>query len=117
MRRRRGFRGLRGGGLLRGSYKELFEETQELTYLRPSDEERRKQAKREVMRAIDEQAFKHGLLNERSAIDGKLDANHQAFATDFADEREFCGQRGKAFAQFSAARAGCFPEAFRLRRY
>ena len=89
---------------MRRSYKELFEQTQELARLRASDEKRRKQAQREIVRAVDEQAFEHGLLDEGSSIDGELDADHQAFAANFADEAKFGGQRGKAFAQLGAAR-------------
>src|SRR5580765_8319756 len=112
MRRSRGLRGLRSDGLLRGSYKQSFQETQELAHLSASDEERRKQAQREIVRAVDEQAAKHGLRDKRSAVDGQLDANHQALAANFADKWELGGERGKASAQFRTASANVFEEVF-----
>src|SRR5208282_2963903 len=83
-------------------------------HLRASDEKRREQTQCEVVRAINEQSLEHCLLDERSAIDGKLDADHQAFAANFANEAEFGGQRGKAFAQLRASDANVFEQRFVL---
>src|SRR5260370_5788342 len=99
VRRGRRFRGLRSGGLLRGSYKKLREQTQKLAHFGARDEEGREQAQREIVRAVDEQAFEQSLLDERSAIDGKLDADHQAFAANFANEAEFGTQGAETPAQ------------------
>jgi len=81
----------------------LVEQTKKFAYLRPSDQEGREEAQREVVRAIDEQAAAHGFGDEGAAIDGEFDAGDEAFATDFADERKFRGEREEAFAQFRAA--------------
>src|SRR4029077_5581574 len=112
MRRSRGFRGLRSDGLLRGSCKQSFQETKKLTHLRASDQERRKKAQREIVSAVDEQAVKQGLRDKGSAVDGKLDADHQALAADCADEREFGGECGKAFLQLRAASPDVFEKLF-----
>ena len=97
---------------MRSGCKEFFQQTQKLANLRACDDERRKEAQREIVSAVDEQAALHGLLDKGSAIDGKLDANHQAFATNFADEIEFGGERGQAVAQLGAARLDVFEKVF-----
>src|SRR5690348_16971576 len=110
MRRRRRIRGLRSGGLARGSCKDFFQKPKELAHLRTSDEKRRQKTQGGIVRAVDQQTAAHGLRDKGSAIDGELDANHEAFPANFADERKFSGQRGKAFAQFSAAGSDIFEE-------
>src|SRR5579859_807434 len=114
MRRGRGIRGLRSGGLARGSYKDFFQETQELAHLHASDEKRRQKTQRGIVRAVDQQTAAHGFRNIGSTLDGELDANHEAFPANFADEGEFGGQCGKALAQFRAACADIFEEIFVL---
>src|SRR6267143_1517595 len=56
----------------------------------------------------------HGLADERRAFDGEFDADHQAFAADFANEGEFRGELGEAVAQLFAAHADIFEELFLL---
>src|SRR5260370_41337892 len=51
-----------------------------------------------------------GLGGERIAIDGKLDAEDEAFAANFADEIELGGELGEAGAELGAACADVFEE-------
>src|SRR5579859_97414 len=101
----RGIRGLGSGSLLRSSEKNSFHLAEKLANLRARDDEGREKAQRKVVRAIDEQAAKQGLLNEGSAVDGQFDAKHQAFAADFADKRKFSGESGEAIAKLVATSA------------
>ncbi len=56
------------------------------------------------MRAIDEQALLQRGGDQRRAINGKLDAEDQAFAADLADENRILRPVvSEAFAQFRAA--------------
>src|SRR6266853_1844734 len=87
----RGFAGIRSGGLLWGCSKNKFKEPDKFAHLRTGDDERRQQAQRALAGAIDQQTTLHGLADKRRAFDGKFDTDHQAFATDFADEVEFGG--------------------------
>src|SRR5574337_1489483 len=85
--------------------KHCLEKAEKLADLRRADKERRKQAQGVIVRAVDEQAALHGFGDEGAAFDGKLDAEHEAFAAHFPDEVEFRGQPGKTFTEFGAARA------------
>src|SRR5712671_1334170 len=94
----------RGGSGLRrssrngfGSFCENeFEETKEFANLRAGDNEGRQEAQGEIVRAIDHQALAQSFGGERIAIDGKLDAQDEAFAANFADEIELGGELGEA---------------------
>ena len=55
------------------------------------------------MRAVHEQAAIHGFGDERSALDGEFDTDHQALAANFANEAELFGESGDAFADFGAS--------------
>src|SRR6516164_1671599 len=57
------------------------------------------------MRAIDQQAETKGLLNERRTVHSEIDANHEPFATDLADETKLPGQVFKTGAQLDTAGA------------
>src|SRR6266849_1598604 len=67
-RRFRGPAGIRGGGLLRSSRENEFEEPEEFAHLRAVDDERGKQTQREIMSAIDQQAVLHGLRDKGRAF-------------------------------------------------
>ena len=71
----------------------------------PANDERREQAQNMIVRAIDQQAAAQRFLNERRAVNRKIDAEHQSFAADLADEIESRGELFEAGAQFRAARA------------
>ncbi len=64
------------------------------------------------MRAVDEQALFQRFGNVRSAIDVQIDADHQAFAANFADEIEFGGHFFQAGFQLGAARANIGQQMF-----
>ena len=55
------------------------------------------------MGAINEQTLAQGFGDEGIAVDGELDAEHQAFGANFADEIEFGGELGEPFAELIAA--------------
>src|SRR6266404_2139137 len=82
----------RGGSGLRGSSRNgfgsfcenEFEETEKFANLRASDDEWGQEAQGEIVSAIDHQALTEGLGGERIAVDGKFDAEDQAFAANFA---------------------------------
>src|SRR6267154_1235941 len=118
---RRGVReARRGGSGLRGCSRNGFwsfcenelEETEKFANLRAGDDEWRQEAQGEIVRAIDHQALAQSFGGERIAIDGKLDAQDQAFAANFADEIELGGELGQARAEFGAACADIFEELF-----
>ena len=106
--------GIRGRSIAWSCCKNEFEETKEFADLRTGDDKGRKQAQRKIVSAIDEQAALHGFGDEGIAIDRKLDAEHQAFGANFADEIEFGGKFREAIAQFGAALADIFEELFIL---
>jgi hypothetical protein len=89
-----------------GSFREnKLEQTEKIADLRAGDDERRQQAQRKVVGAIDEQTLPQSLGDEGIAIDGELDTEEQAFAADFADEVELGGELCKAVAEFYATGA------------
>src|SRR6266404_2494703 len=110
----------RGGSGLRGSSRNGFgsfcenglEETKEFANLRAGDDEGRQEAQGEIVRAIDHQALAQSFGGDGIAVDGKLDAEDQAFTADFADEIELGGELGQACAEFGAACANVFEELF-----
>src|SRR5712671_554619 len=110
----------RGGSGLRGSSRNGFgsfcenglEETEKFANLRASDDEWGQEAQGEIVSAIDHQALTEGLGGERIAVDGKFDAEDQAFAANFADKVELSSELGQAGAEFGAACANVFEELF-----
>src|SRR5882762_8983038 len=94
----------RGGGGLRGSSRNgfgsfcenEFEETEEFANLRAGDDEWGQEAQGEIVGAIDDQALAQSFGGERIAIDGKFDAEDEAFAPNFTDEIELSGELGQA---------------------
>src|SRR6267154_210506 len=110
----------RGGSGLRGSSRNGFgsfcenglEETKEFANLRTGDDEWGQEAQGEIVRAIDDQALAQSFGGEGIAVDGKLDAEDEAFAANFADEIELSGELGEACAEFGAAGADIFEELF-----
>src|SRR5258707_14692602 len=82
-----------------------LKQTEKFANLRAGDNERRQQAQSKVVSAIDEQTLTQSFSNEWIAIDGEFDAEDQAFAADFADEIQFGGELGEAFAELGAAGA------------
>src|SRR5882762_8069872 len=110
----------RGGSGLRGSSRNGFgsfcenelEETEEFAHLRTGDDEGRQEAQGEIVSAIDHQALTEGLGGEGIAVDGKFDAEDEAFAANFADEIELGSELGQACAEFGAACANVFEELF-----
>src|SRR5258707_5457470 len=82
-----------------------LEQAKKIADLRAGDNERRQQAQSKVVSAIDEQTLTQSFGDEWIAIDGEFDAEEQAFAADFADEIEFGGELGEAFAELGAAGA------------
>src|SRR5919109_2325273 len=103
---------IRGGGLFWSVCKNLLEKFQKFRYMCPRDDKRRKQTESEVVGAVNQQTALHGFLYKRRAFDGKLDADHQAFGADCADEAELRGQFCQPFAQLLAASADIFEELF-----
>ena len=100
-----------GSGLLWSSCENDFEEFEKFPDLRLGDDKRRQEAKREVVSTVDEQTALHGFANKRSTFDGKLDADHQALGTNFADETEFGCKFREPFMQLrSASSDGKVPE-------
>src|SRR5215831_2121854 len=97
-----------GSGLLWSFCENDFEEFEKFPDLRLGDDKRRQEAKREVVSTVDEQAALHGFANKRSTFDGKLDADHQALGTNFADEIEFGCELFESLAQFRSAGADIF---------
>src|SRR5205085_10676225 len=91
-----------------------LEHAKEFTDVRTRDDERRKQAQCEVMRAVDQQATPKGFDDEGIAIHGKLNSDHQAFTTNLTDKVEALGEGLQAFAQLSAARADILEQLFVL---
>src|SRR6266851_1051884 len=83
-------------------------EMEQFARMRASNDEGRQQAQREVVGAVDEQTAPHGFGDKRSAFDGELDTDHQAFAADFTDEAEFGGELRETLAQLRAAHADIF---------
>src|SRR6267378_3334096 len=86
----RGFAGIRSRGLLWSCCKNEFKEPEKFAHLRARDDEGRQQAQRKIVGAIDQQTTPHGLADERRAIDGEFDTDHQAFAADLANKIKFC---------------------------
>src|SRR5204863_8172689 len=109
-----GLRGIRSGSLLRSFCKNKFKESQEFAHLRASDDKGRQQTQRKIVGTVDEQAALHGFADERRAFHREFDANHQAFAANFADEAKFCCKLYKPVAQLCASRADIFEEFFAL---
>src|SRR5260370_5281712 len=106
--------GIRSGSLVRSCCKYEFKEREKIAHVRASDDKGRQQAPSKIVGAIDEQAALHGLADKRPAFDGEFDADHQAFAANFADEAEFRGKLREALTQLGAARADIFEEFFVL---
>src|SRR6266480_1092816 len=106
----RGLAGIRSGGLLWGCSQNKFKEPEKFAHLRAGDNERRQQAQRKFVGAIDQQTTLHGHADKRRAFDGKFDTDHEAFAADFADEVELGGQFREALAQLRASRADIFEQ-------
>src|SRR5229473_2957138 len=79
-----------------------LEQTEKFANLCAGDDERRQQAQSKVVGAIDEQTLTQSFGDKGIAIDGEFDAEDQAFAADFADEVEFGGELGEAFAELGA---------------
>src|SRR5882724_11325641 len=110
----------RGGSGLRGSSRNgfgsfcenEFEETEKFAHLRASDDEGRQEAQGEIVSAIDDQALAQSFGGEGIAVDGKLDAQDQPFAANFADEIELGSELGEAGAEFGAACVDVFEELF-----
>src|SRR6266478_5090330 len=113
-RRIHGLAGIRGGGLLRRSCENEFEEPEKFAHLRAVDDERGKQTQCEIVSAIDQQAALQGFGYKGRTFDGELDADHQPFSTNFADEVKFSGELREAFAKLHGARADVFEELFAL---
>lgn len=83
-------------------FKNLREQAQEFPHLSAGDEKWRQQADGVIVSAIDQQAAIHRFGDQRRAVNGQLDADHQAFAPDFADKVEAPRQSRDAFAQLGA---------------
>src|SRR6266446_6150184 len=109
-----GCRGIRSGSLVRSCRKNEFKEPEKLAHLRASDDERRQQAQRKIVGAIDQQTALHGLADERPAFPGEFDTDHQALAANFADEAKFCRELYEAVAQVCASRTDIFQEPLAL---
>src|SRR6266852_1986778 len=102
-------RGSGGNGL--GSFCENeLEEAKKFANLRTSDDEGGQEAQSKVVGAIDYQTLTQSFGSEWVDIDGELDAEDETFAADFADEVEFGGEPGEAFAELGAASANVFEE-------
>src|SRR5437588_1063010 len=99
-------------GLLLSFCENQFKKLEKLPDLRPRDDQRRQKTKCEVVRAVDKQAALHGFGDKRRAFDRKLDADHQAFAANFANEIEKSRDLRQAFAQLFAASADIVKEFF-----
>src|SRR5438105_4845812 len=69
-------------------------------------------AKREVVRAVDQQTPLHGLGDKRSAFAGKLDTDHQPFRADFANEVELRSEFAESLPQLFAARTDVLEKLF-----
>src|SRR6266404_2457860 len=113
-RRIHGLAGIRGGGLLRRSCENEFEEPENFAHLRAVDDERGKQTQCEIVSAIDQQAALQGFGYKGRTFDGELDANHQTFSANFTDEVKFGGELRKTFAKPRTARTDVFEELFAL---
>src|SRR5207244_9324839 len=100
------------GSLLCSFFKNHCEELQKFADLRPRDNKGRKKAKREVVRAVDQQTPLHGLGDKRSAFAGKLDADHQPFRADFANEVELRSEFAEPLPQLFAARTDVLEKLF-----
>src|SRR6266850_2390369 len=107
-RRIRGLAGFRCGGLLRSSCENEFEEPEKFAHLRTGDDERGKQTQRKIVSAIDQQSALHGFRDKWRTFDGQLDAKHQPFSANFADEVKFGGELHEAFAKLRATCANVF---------
>src|SRR5215470_18696 len=84
----------------------LFENSEEFANLFCADDQGGEEAQRKFVRAIDQEAAFHGFGDERSAVDGEFNADHEAFTADFFDEGVFGSQLLDATANFSAASGG-----------
>ncbi len=71
--------------------KDRFDFRETFLHLLRGQNKRRQQAQDVVVRAVDQQALFQRFGNVRSALDVQIDAEHQAFAANFADEIEFRG--------------------------
>src|SRR5260221_11186128 len=95
----------------------FFENSEEFPKLFWADDEGRQEAESEFVRAVDEQAAVHGFSDEGTAVDSEFDADHEAFAADFLDERKLLRELFDSSANFRSARGGvgedfCFVENF-----
>src|SRR5215472_4112832 len=102
-----------GSGSLRSSsLKNRCEESQKFLDLRPRDDKGRQKAKREVVRAVDQQTALYRLGDKRSAFEGKLDADHEAFRADFANEVELRSEFAESLPQLFASRTDILEKLF-----
>ena len=69
------------------------------------------------MRAVDQQALFQGFGNVRSALDIQIDADHQAFAANFANKIEISRLACPGPLSSSAPRARTLARQLSLRRY
>src|SRR5260370_24242715 len=88
----RGLAGIRSGGLLRSCCKNEFKEPEKIAHLRARDDKGRQQSQSKIVGAINEQAALHSLADERPALHGEFDADHQALAANFAAAPKFSTQ-------------------------
>ena len=80
--------GIRAASLLWSFCKNLFEKPQKFPDLRPRDDKWRQEPKSKIVGAINKKAALDNFGYKRCAFHGKLDADHQPFRADFADEVE-----------------------------
>src|SRR5579883_1764502 len=101
------------GGWPAGSrVKDRFEKPEKLAHLRLADQEWRQETQRVVVRAVDEQSALERRRDERRALDGQLDANHQTFAANFLDYRELSCQCFEPRTNLGASRPNVFEQLF-----
>src|SRR5713226_6242814 len=96
----------------RSNSKDFAEQLQKLPHLRPRDQKRRKQAEREIVRAVNEQAALKSFRNEGRAFDGELDTDDESFTANLADERKFPGERFQSRAEFGSTHTSIFEKFF-----
>jgi len=84
----------------------LFEDREKFANLFGADDESGKETQRVIVRAVDEQPAIHGFRDERRAVDGELDADHEAFAANLLDEGIFFREFFDAGVNFGATSGG-----------
>jgi hypothetical protein len=91
-----------------------FKQLEKIAHLRLGNDERRQEAKSEIVRTIHQQPAIGRFRDKRRAFDRKFNADDQAFAAHFAYEIKLLAERGKSLAQFSTPRANIFEQLFAL---